>query len=344
MIKVTFLGTSAAAPTVSRNVSSIALKREGELMLFDCGEGTQRQMMRFGTGFDVKDVYFTHLHADHFLGIIGFVRTLWMADRQEPMRLFGPPRSEVVLSQALNVGLERPPQFPIEIHELEDGDVVKGDGYELHAFGVDHRINALGYALVEAERPGLFDPKAAAALGVPVGPLFGRLQHGLAVTVPEMPADALLQLARDDLAAYDQLAAAKGGRLVQPSEVLGPSRPGLKVVLSGDTRPCRNTVKASVKADLLIHEATFGDDDQARARETDHSTAREAGRVAREADVRRLVLTHCSSRYDADVSELIRQAREEFPRVEFAKDGWSVEIGYADAEKPDPAARPAPKK
>ncbi|MGC4115376.1 MAG: ribonuclease Z [Myxococcales bacterium] len=335
MIKVTFLGTSAAAPTVSRNVSSIALKREGDLMLFDCGEGTQRQMMRFGTGFDVKDVFFTHLHADHFLGIIGFVRTLWMADRQEPMRLFGPRRSKAVLSDALNVGLDRPPRFPIEIHELADGEGVKGDGYELVAFDVDHRIAALGYALIEPDRPGLFDPKAATALGVPVGPLYGRLQKGQSVTVPDLPFDALLQLARDDLAGYDKLVAEKGGRVVEPSQVLGPARPGLKVVLSGDTRPCRNLIKHAQKADLLIHESTFGDDDQARAKETDHSTAREAGRVAREADVRRLVLTHCSSRYDADVSELVRQAREEYPRgVEFAKDGWSVDVGYADAEKP----------
>lgn len=304
MIKVTFLGTSAAAPTVSRNVSSIALKREGELMLFDCGEGTQRQMMRFGTGFDVKDVFFTHLHADHFLGLIGFVRTLWMADRQEPMRLYGPKPAQRVLSQALGLGLQGQ-RFPVEIFELGDGDAVKRDGYEVRAFKVDHRINALGFALVEPDRPGKFDVEAARALGIPEGPLFGKLQKGQAVTLPD-------------------------GRTIEASQVVGGARPGRKVVLSGDTRPCAATVQAAAKADLLIHEATFGDDDMDRALETAHSTAREAGRVAREADVRRLVLTHVSSRYDLDVSPLVKQAREEFPRVEYARDGWTVEVGYPD--------------
>jgi len=349
MIKVTFLGTSAAAPTVSRNVSSIAVKREGELMLFDCGEGTQRQMMRFGTGFDVRDVFFTHLHADHFLGLIGFVRTLWMADRQEPMRIYGPKPAQRVLSQALGLGLQGQ-RFPVEIYELGDGDVVKRDGYEVRAFKVDHRISALGYALVEPARPGLFDPQAARALGVPDGPLFRRLQLGTPVTIPAMPVEELIELTRVNrrLDAYDEHVARQGGRVVEPSQVMGGARPGRKVVLSGDTRPCAATVQAAAKADLLIHEATFGDEEIDRALETAHSTAREAGRVAREADVRRLVLTHVSSRYDLDVSPLVKQAREEFPRVEYAKDGWTIEIGYPDEDaakaaepaKPEPPPQP----
>src|SRR3990172_7404696 len=156
MIRLTFLGTSAASPTVPRNVTSLALKREGDLLLFDCGEGTQRQMMRYGTGFDVKDVFFTHLHADHFLGIIGFVRTLWMANRQEPMRLYGPKPAGRILSQALSLGLQGA-RFPIEIHELKDGEAVQRDGYEVRAFKVDHRISAMGYALSEPNRPGRFN-------------------------------------------------------------------------------------------------------------------------------------------------------------------------------------------
>jgi ribonuclease Z len=308
MIRLTFLGTSAAAPTVTRNVSAVALKREGDLMLFDCGEGTQRQMMRFGTGFDVRDVFFTHLHADHFLGIIGFVRTLWMADRQEPMRLYGPKPAGRILSQALTLGLQGA-RFPIEIHEVKDGDVVQRDGYQVAAFRVDHRISALGYVLLEPERPGRFNLEQARALGIPEGPLFGKLQHGQAVRLPD-------------------------GREILPSQVVGGARPGRKVVISGDTRPCATTLEASRGADLLVHEATFGDEEMDRALETAHCTAREAARLAREAVVKRLVLTHVSSRYDLDVSLLLKQAREEFASVEFAKDGLSFEVGFADEAAP----------
>jgi ribonuclease Z len=307
MIRLTFLGTSAAAPTVTRNVTSIALKREGDLVLFDCGEGTQRQMMRFGTGFDVKDVFFTHLHADHFLGIIGFVRTLWMADRQEPMRLYGPKPAGRVLAQALTLGLQGA-RFPIEIHELKDGETVQRDGYAVHAFKVEHRINAVGYALVEPDRPGRFNLERARELGIPEGPLFGRLQRGEEVTLPD-------------------------GRRVASSEVLGPPRPGRKVVISGDTRPCASTRQAAHDADLLVHESTFGDEEKERAMETSHSTAREAARLAREANVRRLVLTHVSSRYDLDVGPLLRQARDEYAKVEFAHDGYQVEVPLKDEAK-----------
>jgi ribonuclease Z len=308
MIRLTFLGTSAAAPTVSRSVTAIALKREGDLMLFDCGEGTQRQMMRFGTGFDVKDVFFTHLHADHFLGIIGFVRTLWMADRKEPMRLYGPRPAGRILQQALTLGLQGA-RFPIEIHELADGQSVKRDGYEVKAFKVDHRISALGYALVEPDRPGRFNLEEARALGIPEGPLFGKLQHGQAVDLPD-------------------------GRHIEPAQVVGAPRAGRKIVVSGDTRPCASLRAAAAGADLLIHEATFGDEEMERALETAHSTAREAGRIAKEAQVKRLVLTHVSSRYDLDVSPLLKQAREEFEPVDYAKDGFIVDVGYAQEDAP----------
>lgn len=300
MIRLTFLGTSAAAPTITRNLSSIALKCGGDLTLIDCGEGTQRQMMRYATGFDVKDVFFTHLHADHYLGIIGFVRTLWMADRKEPMRLYGPKPAGRVLMQALTLGLQNS-HFPVEVHELQDGDVVQRDGYEMRAFGVDHRINALGYALVEPDRPGRFDLERARALGVPEGPLFGKLQHGEAVTLPD-------------------------GRTIESREVVGLPRPGRKVVFSGDTRPCAATLEAARGADLLVHESTFGDEELERAKETSHSTAREAAHLAHEAGARRLVLTHISSRYDLDVGPLLKQARGEYPEVGFARDGLVVEV------------------
>lgn len=300
MIRITFLGTSAAAPTVARNVPSIAVKRAGDLMLFDCAEGTQRQMMRYGTGFDVKDIFFTHFHADHFLGIIGFVRTLWMAGREEPMRLFGPRPAERLLGQALSLGLQGA-QFPVEIRELSDGDIVHRDGYEIRAFKVDHRIAALGYALVEHERPGRFDLERARALGIPAGPLYGKLQRGEPVTL-------------DD------------GREIAASQVVGPTRRGRKVVVSGDTRPCECTRLAARDADLLIHEATFGDDELERAEETAHSTARQVAALAKAARAKRLVLTHFSSRYDLDVAPLLQQARDDFPSVECARDGMQIEL------------------
>ena len=313
MIRLTFLGTSAAAPTLSRNLPAIALKRAGDLMLFDCGEGTQRQMMRYGTGFDVRDVFFTHLHADHYLGIIGFVRTLWMAERADPMRLYCPRTAARTLEQAISLGFQDGRRFPVEIHELDDGDVVRRDGYEIRAFRVDHRIPALGYALVEPNRPGRFDPERARALAIPPGPLFGRLQRGEAITLMD-------------------------GRRIAPEEVVGPPRKGRKIVVSGDTLPCRSTIRAAEDADLLIHEATFGDDDLERARATFHSTAAQAALVAREARVRRLILTHFSNRYAIDPGLLLRQARAHFAAVEAAKDGFTIDIPLTD-EEVDSAAR-----
>ncbi|MCY1017310.1 ribonuclease Z [Pyxidicoccus sp. MSG2] len=305
LLRLTFLGTSAAQPTLHRNLSGLAVKADADLLLFDCGEGSQRQMVRFGTGFTVDAVFFTHFHADHYLGIIGFLRTLGMMGRAEPMRLYGPPPAKRLLHQAVHLGLESL-AFPIEIHEVKDGDVVQRGGYAIHAVGVDHRINALAYALVEDDRPGRFNVEKARALGVPEGPSFGKLQKGEPVTLPD-------------------------GREVKPEDVLGAARSGRRLVISGDTRPCASVVKAAKDADLLIHESTFSDDEQERALETRHSTAREAARVAKEAGVRRLVLTHLSSRHDTDPGKLLAQAREEYKGpVEVAFDGLTVELPLRD--------------
>jgi ribonuclease Z len=305
LLRLTFLGTSAAQPTLHRNLSGLAVKADADLLLFDCGEGSQRQMVRFGTGFTVDAVFFTHFHADHYLGIIGFLRTLGMMGRAEPMRLYGPPPAKRLLHQAVHLGLESL-AFPIEIHEVKDGDVVQRGGYAIHAVGVDHRINALAYALVEDDRPGRFNVEKARELGVPEGPSFGKLQKGEPVTLPD-------------------------GREVKPEDVLGAARAGRRLVISGDTRPCASVVKAAKDADLLIHESTFSDDEQERALETRHSTAREAARVAKEAGVRRLVLTHLSSRHDTDPGKLLAQAREEYKGpVEVAFDGLTVELPLRD--------------
>lgn len=299
-LRITFLGTSAAAPTAERNVSGLFMRRAGESFLFDCGEGSQRQMIRFGTGFSITAAFFTHFHADHYLGIIGFLRTLGMYGRTEPLTLFGPRPAAALLPRAIKLGVEDL-AWPVEIVEIDPGVVFSGDGYRIEAFPTDHRIPSLGYALIEDDRPGRFDVAAARALGVPEGPLFGRLQRGEAASL-------------DD------------GRVIEPSAVVGPPRPGRKVVISGDTRPCQATVVASAEADLLIHEATFGDDEQERARETMHSTAREAASVARDASARRLVLTHLSNRYAADPTPLLRQAEEAFSACEVAEDGLIIDL------------------
>jgi ribonuclease Z len=305
ILRLTFLGTSAAQPTLHRNLSGLAVKASADLLLFDCGEGSQRQMVRFGTGFTVDAVFFTHFHADHYLGIIGFLRTLGMMGREQPMQLYGPPPARRLLHQAVHLGVESL-AFPVEIHELRDGDTVKRRGYSVRAVGVDHRINALGYVLLEDERPGRFNLEKVRALGIPSGPLYGQLQRGEPVTLPD-------------------------GRILRPEEVLGEPRPGRRLVLSGDTRPCPALVRAAREADLLVHEATFSDDEQARALETRHSTAREAARVAREAGAKRLILTHLSSRHDMDPSRLISQAREEFKGpLDVAHDGLTLELPLRD--------------
>ena len=306
MLSLTFLGTGAACPTVERNVSALAVLREGELLLFDCGEGTQRQMMRYGAGFSFRDIFLTHYHSDHFLGIIGLFRTLGLMDRKERVTLYGPKGAQRILTGALNVGIERT-KFPVEIVEVKPGDRLKRcDGeYELAVFESEHRADTVGYALVEAPRLGRFDPERARELGIPEGPLWGQIHKGNAVTLPD-------------------------GRTVAPEALVGPPRPGRTVVYSGDTRPHPAVVAAAKDADLLIHEATFGEDERERAVETGHSTAREAAEVARAAGVRKLVLTHISPRYSRDAPELLAEAQAVFPDTIIARDGLSVEVGFRD--------------
>ncbi len=301
MLRLTFLGTSAAQPTIQRNLSGLAVRRERELFLVDCGEGTQRQMIRFGTGFDVAAICFTHFHADHYLGAIGFLRTLSMLGRAAPLDLYGPRPARRLLETMLFTGTEGL-AFDVRIHEVAPGDRIRRDGCDLLPFATEHRTPSVGWLLAEDLRPGRFHPEKAAALGVPKGPLFGELQHGRPVTLP-------------------------GGRVVRPEEVLEAPRRGRRLAVTGDTRPCRGTVEAAAGADLLVHDCTFGDPEQARAQETQHSTAREAARVARDAGAARLVLTHLSTRYDRDWDPLLTQAREEYAGpLEVASDGLTIEV------------------
>ncbi len=302
MLAITFLGTGAACPTVDRNVASVAIQREGEMLLFDCGEGTQRQMMRYGVGFSFREIYFTHFHSDHFLGVIGLFRTLGLMDRKEGMVLYGPKGAQRILTGALNVGIERT-RFPFEIVELKPGDRLGRGDYELAVFETEHRADTVGYALVEQDRLGRFDPEKARELGIPEGPLWGKIHKGTPVTLPD-------------------------GRIITPAELVGAPRPGRTVVYTGDTRPHPAVIAAAKRADLLIHEATFGEDERERALETGHATAREAAEVAREAGVRRLVLTHISPRYTRDAPELLAEARTVFPETVVARDGMTIDVPF----------------
>jgi ribonuclease Z len=305
MLSLTFLGTGASVPTLDRNVAGLAVQREGELLLFDCGEGNQRQMMRYGVGFAFKEIFFTHYHADHLLGVTGLLRTMGLQDRTAPVTLYGPRGAQRVLGAAVALGVERN-KFPIDIVEIKPGDRLRRDEYDIVVFETEHRADTVGFALTEHTRLGRFNPDRARELGVPEGPLWGQLHRGKTVHLPD-------------------------GRTVGPADLVGQPRPGRTLVYTGDTRPHLPVIEAARGADLLIHEATFGGDELERAQETGHSTAAEAARVALEAGVARLVLTHISSRYNRDASELLAEARAVFPATIIARDGMVVDVPYADA-------------
>jgi ribonuclease Z len=305
MLSLTFLGTGASIPTLDRNVAGLAVQREGEVLLFDCGEGNQRQMMRYGVGFTFKEIFFTHYHADHMLGITGLLRTMGLQDRTTPVTLYGPKGAQRILGAAVTLGIERN-KFPVEIIEIKPGDRLARDEYDIVVFETEHRADTVGYALAEHQRLGRFNPDRARELGIPEGPLWGQLHKGKTVTLED-------------------------GRIFGPADLVGAPRSGRTLVYTGDTRPHLSVVEAARGADLLVHEATFGGDELERAKETGHSTAAEAARVALEAGVMRLVLTHISSRYNRDASELLAEAKGVFPETVIARDGMTVDVPYADA-------------
>ena len=304
MLSITLLGTGAACPSVERNVAALAVAREGETLLFDCGEGTQRQMMRYGVSFAFREIFFTHYHADHMLGVTGLMRTMGLQDRTLPVTLYGPRGADRVLGAAIGLGIERN-RFPIEIKEIAPGDRIAREEYDIVVFPTDHRADTVGYALAEHTRLGRFNPERARELGVPEGPLWGKLHKGETVELPD-------------------------GRRVGPADLVGQPRRGRTVVYTGDTRPSLSVVEAARGADLLIHDSTFGEEERARAVETGHSTAAQAAEVAREAGARRLVLTHISPRYTRDAPELLAEAKAVFPESLVARDGLTLEVPFVE--------------
>ena len=306
-LDVVFLGTAGSMPTARRAPSATLVRRGGEKLLFDCGEGTQRQLLRSDVGLvELQEVFLTHFHADHFLGLPGMLKSFALRGRDLPLTLYGPKGlDELLRSFARVIGRL---SYEVAAVELAVGAVLPRDGYELRTFAVRHGREAIGYALVEEDRPGRFDVAIADTLGVPFGPERGTLQAGRPVTLPD-------------------------GTLVTPDQVLGEARPGRKVVLTGDTAPSDGVVEAARDADLLVHEATFCEEEAERARETEHSTALEAARVARDAGVSLLALTHLSSRYGA--GEVEREARTVFPATVVPRDFDLIEIPFEERGVPE---------
>lgn len=303
MFRVTFLGTGGTLPTPDRNPSSIFVNREGDMMLFDCGEGTQQQMMRAKTGMKLSAIYITHFHADHFLGIPGLIQTMSFNGREEPFDIYGPIWTKQFVNLLIQLGFYKL-GFVINAHELKNGDIIDKGDYFIKAVGTDHGIPSLGYVLEEKKRIGKFNREKAIELGVPVGRLFSRLQTGEVITI--------------------------NGKTILPSQVMGQSRPGRKIVYSGDTRPCENLEKESAGADLLIHDSTLGEDLKDWALETKHSTSKEAAQVARNAKVKQLILTHISSRYSEKRELLLHDARSVFENVKLAEEMMEIEIRLSD--------------
>ncbi|MGQ3328689.1 ribonuclease Z [Halorubrum sp. FL23] len=308
-LRVTFLGTGGAVPTTERAPSALFVNREGDRLLFDCGEGTQRGMMQHGTGFGIDHLFVSHLHGDHVLGIPGLVQTLGFNDRAAPLTIHCPPGTAGDLHDLVHA-VGHDPAFRIRIDEVAPGEVaLDADGYEVRAFETAHRTKSQGYVLKEDDRPGRFDRPRAEELGVPVGPKFGRLHAGESVE-------------------------AEDGSVVEPDQVVGPPRPGRKFVYTADTRPREETAAVAADADLLVHDATFSDAMADRARDTAHSTGREAGSIAERADAKRLALVHISSRYAADASPIRREAREAFSgECLLPDDGDLIEVPFPDADE-----------
>ena len=295
-----FAGTGGSVPSARRGLPALLVRHGGDRLLFDCGEGTQRQLIRSVGLPDLDAVFLTHHHADHWLGLPGMLKTFAMRDREKSLDVFGPPGTRRLLEQLKGVYGTLPYRF--EIVELEAGDAIEYGGYEVQAFNVRHRGRAFGYAIVEDDRPGRFDEARAVELGVTPGPDFGRLQAGESV----------------------------GG--VDPAQVVGEPRRGRRVVLSGDTAPCEMVVAAAAGADVLVHEATFTSAESARAAETQHTTAAQAAAIAAEAEVKLLALTHVSQRHHA--LEILDEARETFPNCELPRDFDAISLPFPERGEP----------
>ena len=315
-VSLFFAGTAGSVPTARRGLPALLLRAGGDRVLFDCGEGTQQQLLRSVGLPELDAVFITHFHLDHWLGLPGVIKTFDLRGRERPLAIHGPPGLRQLFS-SLRAVVGRT-GYPLELVELEPHDEVRFGSFLVSPFPVNHRVEAYGYAFVEDDRPGRFDVEAARRLGVREGPDFGRLQRGETVDG------------------------------VRPEQVMGETRTGRRIVISGDTAPCQAVEVFAHRADLLVHEATFLEDERARARDTFHSTARQAAEIARDADVRLLALTHLSTRYfPRDVRD---EARTVFPNTIVPRDFDAVAVPFPERgepglikpeHEPEPAGAPA---
>jgi ribonuclease Z len=291
-MRVTFLGTAGSWPSKERSASAIALDTEKELLLLDCGEGTQRQFFQSSQSFmRVRRVFLTHFHGDHFLGLPGLIQSMCLNHRSEPLDIYGPPDAEEMVGRALRMGYFTL-RFPVTVHPLQPGESVELDGYSVRTAHADHPVPALAYRIEEGPKRGRFNGGLARSLGLE-GRDFARLEEGSSVRV--------------------------GDRVIQPSDVMGPPRPGRSIVYSGDTAPSDEVRKLAHRATLLIHEATAAQEIEAEANEWGHSSARQAAQIAASAEVGLLYLTHFSSRYK-ELEGLENEARVVFPGSHAAHD------------------------
>ena len=295
-----FAGTAGSVPSARRGLPAILLRAGGERILLDCGEGTQQQLLRSVGLPELDAIFITHFHLDHWLGLVGMLKTFDLRAREKPLAIHGPPGLKALF------GTLRPivgrTGYPLALVELEPHEEVRFDGYSIGSFPVRHRVEAYGYAFVEDDRPGRFDADAARALGVEEGPDFGRLQRG------ETVGD------------------------VRPEQVVGEDRSGRRIVYSGDTAPCQAIEVLADGADVLVHEATFLSDERARARDTGHSTAAQAAEIARDARVRLLALTHLSTRYFP--REIRDEARAIFADTVVPRDFDAIEVPFPERGAP----------
>jgi ribonuclease Z len=302
-VRLVFLGTSAGTPSRERNLPAVALVMDGRALLFDCGEGTQQQILRSTVRAGaIEAIFLSHMHGDHLYGLPGLLATMSLHGRSEPLTLFGPERAAPYLRGVYEASYAQT-AFDLTIVAITDGATIRRDGYDVHARLLDHTAPCFGYAIVEHDRPGAFDVVRARALGVPAGPLYRALQNGNDVTLA-------------------------GGKVVRSADVVGPPRPGRRIVYCTDTRPCRAAVELARGADVLVHEATYGDDMKDEAGERGHSTAAGAAGIAAEAGVRRLLLTHISPRY-GDAAPLLAEARAVFAETELAADFAEVDVPHS---------------
>jgi ribonuclease Z len=298
-LKVIFLGTSGTIPSVERNPPSIMINYSGEKILFDCGEGTQRQMMIAKTGFKrLNSIFISHLHTDHFAGIFGLLETMSLNDRKDKITVYSP--KPVFFSTLFEMFGYHHFDFSIEVEEVRDGAIFEFSNFKIQAFRTEHIVESYGFAFIENPRPGKFNRDRAEELGIPPGPLYSKLVRGESILI--------------------------NGKKITPDMVVGPPREGRKVVYTGDTRPVEKIVEIAKNADLLIHDASFTSNLQEWALETKHSTAREAAEIAKRARVKKLILTHISARYSKDVTPLLEEARDIFENTDVAEDFMVVDV------------------